>query len=289
MLPPDDLQGSPRQAGLAGACPSIAANDMVYRSRAQNLARGASKILESFATQYLSHVLAMQKSQPPNQHVPDQDDLILVDRVLAGDRRAFEPLVRRHERRVFRVTLAVLGNIEDAEEALQDTFVKTFRNLGQFRRESKFTTWLTRIAINEALRKVQGRRDFVSLDDSRGEDEWPMPRRTESWRTDPESLYGKHELRRIVEVAIQGLPVIYREAFVLRDIEEMTAEEAAEAIGITVGALKSRILRARLLVREALAASLQVPPNVSKRILHAAEGLGISVAIRLMRAVRKEV
>lgn len=246
-------------------------------------------MFESFTTRHLSHVLAMQKSQPPNHHAADQDDLILVGRALAGDRRAFEPLVRKHERRVFRVTLAVLGSIEDAEEAMQDTFVKAFRSLGQFRRESKFTTWLTRIAINEALRKQQGRRDFVSLDDSRGKDELAMPRRTESWRTDPESLYGKRELRQIVEVAILELPAIYREAFVLRDIEGMTAEEAADAIGITVAALKSRVLRARLLVREALAAALQVPPTASKRILHAAEGVGISVAIRLMRAVRKEV
>jgi RNA polymerase sigma-70 factor, ECF subfamily len=231
----------------------------------------------------------MQKSQPPNHHAADQDDLILVDRVLAGDRRAFEPLVRKHERRVFRVTLAVLGNIEDAEEAMQDTFVKAFRHLGQFRRESKFTTWLTRIAVNEAIQERQRQRDFIPLDTFRGEDELLMPRRTESWSTDPEKLYGKQELRQIVEVAIRELPAIYREAFVLRDIEEMTAEEAADAIGITVGALKSRLLRARLLVREALAASLQVPPTVSKRILHAAERVGISVAIRLMRAVRKEV
>jgi len=231
----------------------------------------------------------MQKAKRPNQGVADEDDFVLVDRVLAGDRRAFESLVRRHERRVFRVSLAVLGNAEDAEEAMQDTFIKAYRHLGQFRRESKFTTWLTRIAINEAIQKRQGRRDFVSLDDSRGERALLMPRRTESWHADPENLYGKQELRRIVEVAIRDLPAIYREAFVLRDIEEMTAEEAADALGITVGALKSRILRARLLVREALAASLQVPPTLGKRILHAAEGVGISVAIRLMRAVRKEV
>ncbi len=214
---------------------------------------------------------------------------MLVDHVLTGDRRAFEPLVRKHERRVFRVALSVLGNIEDAEESMQDTFIKAFRHLGQFRRESKFTTWLTRIAINEAIQKRQGRRDFVSLDDSCGDGELPTPRRTESWGNDPERLYGKQELRQIVEAAIRELPAIYREAFVLRDIEEMTAEEAADAIGITVGALKSRVLRARLLVREALAASLQVPPTLTKRILHAAEGAGISVAIRLMRAARKEV
>jgi RNA polymerase sigma-70 factor, ECF subfamily len=231
----------------------------------------------------------MHKNEPPNQRVPGEDDLILVGHVLAGDRTAFESLVRRHERRVYRVAIAVLGNAEDAEEAMQDTFVKAYRHLGQFRRESKFTTWLTRIAINEAIQKRQGRRDFISLDESRVASELSMPWRTESWLSDPEKVYGKQELRQIVEAEIQRLPPIYREAFVLRDVEGMTAEEAAEAIGITVEALKSRLLRARLMVREALAASLQEPPTLGKRILHTAEGIGISVAVRLMRAVRREV
>src|SRR5258708_26356748 len=105
----------------------------------------------------------MQKDERPNQGIPDEDDLLLVERVLAGDRRAFEPLVRRYERRVFRVTLAVLGNIEDAEDEMQDTFVKAFRHLDQFRREARFTTWLTRITINEAIQKRSARKTFVPL------------------------------------------------------------------------------------------------------------------------------
>lgn len=220
-----------------------------------------------------------------NQGDAAAEDLALIDRVLAGDRRAFEPLVRKHERRVFRVTFAVLGNIEDAEEAMQDAFVKAFRHLDQFRRESRFTTWLTRIAVNEALQKRQSRKDSVSLDDSRGVEEQFVPRKFEPWRADPEKLYGRQELRRIIETAIQVLPAIYREALVLRDIEEMTAEEAAEAIGVTVPALKSRLLRARLMIRETLAASLEEPPTLGKKIAHAAGDVGTAVAMRMMRAV----
>ena len=215
------------------------------------------------------------------------EDIELIERVLSGDRRAFETLVRKHERRVFRVTLAVLGNIEDAEEAMQDTFVKAFRHLDQFRRESRFTTWLTRIAVNEALQKRQSRKETVSLDESRGGGEMLWPRRFEPWRADPEKTYGRQELRQIIEAAIQSLPAIYREAFVLRDIEEMTAEEAAEAVGISVPALKSRLLRARLMIRETLAESLEEPPTLSKKFAHAAGDMGTAMAMRLMRAMGK--
>ncbi len=231
--------------------------------------------------------MQMRNEDNLSQAGAGEDDFALVDRAVCGDRGAFESLVRRHERRVFRVSLAVLGNAEDAEEAMQDAFVKAYRHLAQFRRESKFTTWLTRITINEAVEKRRGRRDFIRLDDAEGTSEC-MPRRTESWRADPEKLYGKQELRHIVEETIQALPAIYREAFVLRDIEEMSAEAAAESIGITVGALKSRLLRARLMVRESLAASLEEPPTWSRRILHTAEGIGISVATRLLRSARKQ-
>lgn len=229
----------------------------------------------------------MTDQAPDNPIDAPAEDLALIASVLAGDRRAFEPLVRKHERRVFRVTLAVLGNIEDAEEAMQDTFVKAFRHLDQFRGESRFTTWLTRIAVNEALQKRQARKGAVSLDDSRGIEEQFTPRRFESWRADPEKLYGRQELRRIIETAIQTLPAIYREALILRDVEEMTAEEAAEVIGITVAALKSRLLRARLMIRESLAASLEEPPTFGKKLAHAAGDMGTAMAMRLMKAMGK--
>jgi RNA polymerase sigma-70 factor, ECF subfamily len=214
-----------------------------------------------------------------------EGDLILIDRVVAGDRRAFESLVRRHERRVFRVTLAVLGNAEDAEEAMQDTFVKAFRHIEQFRRESRFTTWLTRIAVNEALQKRQARKSAVSLDEIGEAEVKVFPHRSHRWHEDPEKLFGKQEVRMMVEDAIRALPPIYRETFVLRDVEGLRAEEAAEILGLTLPAIKSRLLRARLLMREALAARLENTPALPKRILVTAGRMRDMVAIKFMKAV----
>ena len=225
---------------------------------------------------------------PFPEHGPDpaDDDLCLIERVLGGDRQAFETLVRRHERRVFRVTLAVLGQLEDAEDAMQETFIKAYRHLNQFRRESRFTTWLTRIAVNEALQRRQTRKDHVSLD------EWPetqnrLPRHFEPWASDPEKLYTKQELRELVEKAISSLPAIYREALVLCDIEDMSAKEAAEVLGVNLAAFKSRLLRSRLIMREALTTSLAQPRPFGKRVVDTAAEVKNMMGMMLMRAVGK--
>ncbi len=214
-----------------------------------------------------------------------EDDLLLVERVLTGDRRAFETLVRKHERRVFRVTLAVLGNYEDAEEAMQDTFVKAYRHISRFRRESRFTTWLTRIAVNEALQKRQTRKNTVSLDEIAEIEAQVLPHRSHQWHEDPEKLYSKQEVRKLVEDAIRSLPTIYRETFVLRDVEGLRAEEAAEILGLTLPAIKSRLLRARLLMREALAARLEESPSFSKKVLITAGRVRDMIAMKMMKAV----
>ena len=213
-----------------------------------------------------------------------EDDLALIELVLAGERRAFEPLVRKHERRVFRIALAVLGNVEDAEDAMQDTFVKVFRHLDQFRRESRFTTWLIRIAVNASLQKRQARKLSVSLDESPHVESRSLPGRFEPWTADPEKLHGKREIRQLVERAIQDLPPIYRETLILRDIEEMSAEEAAEALGITVPALKSRLLRARLLLRESLSPHFEEPRQLSTRIMDSARQVGNMMKAGLTRS-----
>ena len=112
----------------------------------------------------------------------EEDDLQSADRVLRGDRRAFEALVRRHGRRVFRVAVAILGNTEDAEEAMRDTFVKAFRQLGRFRRDARFTTWLTPIAVNAAIEKRKTRKNFVPLSESENADEQFLPKHSRHGR-----------------------------------------------------------------------------------------------------------
>ena len=193
------------------------------------------------------------------------EDLLLLDRILTGDAKAFEELVHRHEQRVYRVAMGIIGNHEDAEEAMQQTFLRVYQHLGGFQRSAKFTTWLTRIAINEALQIQRRRKQTVSLDGLQVSDERVMPRELHDWHDDPSKVYDKQQIREFVERAIQSLPTIYREAFVLRDVQGLTSEEAAAALGIGVSALKTRLLRARLMMREALAIYLQRKPTLKSR------------------------
>ncbi len=203
--------------------------------------------------------------RPHGSHAVVDEDLVLLDRILTGDANAFEQLIHRHEQRVYRVAMGIIGNHEDAEEAMQQTFLKVYQHLGGFQRSAKFATWMTRIAINEALQIRRRRKPTVSLDDLQVSDEGVMPRELRDWHDDPAKIYDKQQIREIVESAIQSLPTIYREAFVVRDVQGLTTEEAAAALGIGVSALKTRLLRARLMMREALAVYLQRKPTLKSR------------------------
>lgn len=236
--------------------------------------------------------MGLQASEPladmkpsGSQGVADED-LVLVDRTLSGDPKAFEELVHRHEQRVYRVTIGIIGNHEDAEEAMQQTFLKVYQHLGGFQRSSKFTTWMTRIAINEALQIRRRRRPTVSLDDLQVSDEGVTPRELRDWHDDPGKLYDKQQIREIVEQAIQSLPTIYREAFVLRDVQGLTTQEAAMALAIGVSSLKTRLLRARLMMREALAVYLQREPSLKSRAAQARWKLQDAFLARTRRIIR---
>jgi RNA polymerase sigma-70 factor (ECF subfamily) len=185
---------------------------------------------------------------------PVSDELALVQSAKKGDVSAFEELVRRYDRNVFRIAQHITHNREDAEDVVQDAFLKAYSNLDQFQGQSKFYTWLVRIAVNEALMKLRrikpGR--TVSLDEDVKTDEDSLPREVADWSPNPEQQYNQAELRDILTRTIQGLPTSFRTVFVLRDVEGLSTEETAEALDLSIPAVKSRLLRARLQLRERL-------------------------------------
>jgi len=182
------------------------------------------------------------------------EELELVRAAKAGDMRAFEALVKRYDRNVFRIAQHITQNREDAEDVVQEAFLKAFGNLAQFQEQSKFYTWLVRIAVNEALMKLRRRRPerMVSLDQEVQTEEDSMPREVADWSPNPEQQYNQAELRDILSKTIQGLPPGFRMVFVLRDVEGLSTEETAEALGLSAPAVKSRLLRARLQLRDRL-------------------------------------
>ncbi len=185
---------------------------------------------------------------------PVSDELALVNAARKGDLSAFEQLVNRYDRNIFRIAQHITHNREDAEDVVQDAFLKAYRNLGQFQGQSKFYTWLVRIAVNEALMKLRRRHPerMVSLDQDIETDESSMPREVADWSPNPEQLYGQSELRDILTKTIQGLSPGFRTVFVLRDVEGLSTEETAEALDLSIPAVKSRLLRARLQLRDRL-------------------------------------
>jgi len=168
-----------------------------------------------------------------------------------GETDAFEEVVRRHGRRVYRSLIGILGNAEEAEDALQDCFLKAFQHLPEFEGRARFSTWLLRIAVNTGIQRLRGRKDFDSLDEE--VDDF-KPRRIQAWNENPEELYSREELKRIVEQEVMKLPVKYRVALMLRDLEELPTEQAANALGLTIPGLKARVLRGRLMLRESMVA-----------------------------------
>jgi len=190
----------------------------------------------------------------PKIEAPVTDELALVQAAKGGDVEAFEDLVRRYDRNVFRIAQHITQNREDAEDVVQDAFLKAYSNLHQFQGQSKFYTWLVRIAVNEALMRLRRRRPerMVSLDEDIKTEDDSMPREVADWAPNPEQLYSQGELKEILGKTIQGLPPSFRTVFVLRDVEGLSTEETADALDLSVPAVKSRLLRARLQLRERL-------------------------------------
>jgi len=182
------------------------------------------------------------------------DEAAIVAQARLGDANAFSELLRRYEGKIFRLALHITQNREDAEDVLQEAFLKAYEHLDQFQGQSKFYTWIVRIAVNQALMKLRKRKSdrSVSLDETIDTGEDTVAREIAAWDENPEQQYSREEINEILSSAIDGLAPIYRAVFVLRDVDDLSTEETAEALELSVPAVKSRLLRARLQLRDKL-------------------------------------
>lgn len=180
----------------------------------------------------------------------------LIQRVCAGDREAFYALVEPCERGVFAAAMSILNNIADAEEVAQEAVLKAFSALPRFRGESRFSTWLIQITINEARLKLRKDRRYLyeSIDEQRTDETGDaFPKDFADWREIPSEELQRKELREALQRALQSLPQKYREVLILRDVQHLSIQETAQVLGITVASVKTRLLRARFHMRDALA------------------------------------
>jgi len=212
-----------------------------------------------------------------------ESDELLVERAQAGESAAFDELARRYTNIVYRILYKILRHDEDAQDALQDTFVSAYRALPRFRKDARFSTWIYRIATNAALMKARARRtNLVSLDHPNDDDEakgvWDL---VDGGATPDQDILSD-ETRRVMEDAIQSLPAEQRAAFVLHDIQEMSSAETAEAMGITVSAVNSRLHRARVYLRDRIGRYVRNPEPGTWRKLDPATA---AKAARLSRVV----
>jgi RNA polymerase sigma-70 factor (ECF subfamily) len=188
-----------------------------------------------------------------------RDEAQMIASILAGDTQLYHQLIRPYERSVYMMALSYMKNEADAEDVAQETFLKAFHHLTTFRAEAKFSTWLIGIALNEARSRL--RREATlrmeSIDDTSEEAGHTSPAILRDWREVPSEALERKEVRQMLQQAITSLPTIYREVFVLRDVEELNNVETAAALSITVGNVKVRLHRARLMLQKQLAPVLR--------------------------------
>jgi RNA polymerase sigma factor (sigma-70 family) len=177
----------------------------------------------------------------------DLDDAALIQRALQPDRDAFSLIMKRHNRRLHRIARAVLEDETEAEDVVQETYFHALTHLSEFRAEARLSTWLTRIALNEALGRRRQRRPTVDID-ALG----PETRLPDACEPDPEEAAGVAEIRRLLELALNDLPEPFRVVFVMRDVEDMSTEETALLLGLQPQTVRTRLHRARRLLRKAL-------------------------------------
>jgi RNA polymerase sigma-70 factor (ECF subfamily) len=189
----------------------------------------------------------------------NKDEAQIIASILAGNTHEFHDLVRPYERSVYIMALSLLHNEADAEDAAQEAFLKAFRNLAHFRGEAKFSTWLISITLNEARSRLRSGKTMKmeSLDEPPEGQRHVSPALLRDWREIPSEALERQEVRFLLQQAITDLPSIYREVFMLRDVEALSVNESAQALGITVASVKVRLHRARILLQKKLVPQLK--------------------------------
>src|ERR1700677_4058148 len=193
-----------------------------------------------------------------------RDEPQIIASILAGDAHLFHQLIRPYERSVYVMALSFLKTEADAEDIAQEAFLKAFRNLSSFRGDAKFGTWLVSITLNEARTRIRrrGTVKMESLDEPQDDEGHTSPALLRDWKEIPSEALERKEVRFLLERAITALPRIYREVFQLRDMEQLSVNEAAAALGISMGSVKVRLHRARMMLQKKLAPELkQVAPK----------------------------
>ncbi len=186
--------------------------------------------------------------------VERRDEAQMIASILAGDTQLYHELIRPYERSVYMMALSYMKNEADAEDVAQEAFLKAFHHLSSFRAEARFSTWLVGIALNEARSRLrrEGILRMESIDDTPEEGGHISPAILRDWREVPSEALERKEVRQMLQKAITNLPDKYREVFLLRDVEEMNIVETAAALSITVGNVKVRLHRARLMLQKQL-------------------------------------
>jgi RNA polymerase sigma-70 factor, ECF subfamily len=196
--------------------------------------------------------------QPGTAHVSDDE---LATRVAGRDHLAFEALMRRHNQRLFRVARAILADDTEAEDALQDAYLDAYRHMAEFRGEAQLVTWLTRIVVNQALmrrRKQKRHANVVSLQAAAHPGDAAFEALSDDSIEPPPHAALRAEVRRVMERRIDDLPLAFRTVFIMREVEDMSVQETAEALSIPAATVRTRLFRARALLREALARDLDI-------------------------------
>jgi len=196
--------------------------------------------------------------------VETRNEAQIIASILEGNTHEFHELIRPHERSVYLMALSLLQNEADAEDAAQEAFLKAFRNLANFRGEAKFGTWLISITLNEARSRLRSRKNIKieSLDVAPDDQGNVSPALLRDWREIPSEALERKEVRLLLQQAVSDLPVIYREVFLLREVEELSVLESAETLGISIASVKVRLHRARMMLQKELVPKLkQVNPK----------------------------